>query len=44
MVGRPYSYIGALALGIRTFCHLRSEFTTPNGLVYSGAFYLVTHV
>jgi hypothetical protein len=42
-LGNPYNFRGALMLGVRTLLHLRTEFPTPNGLVYSGHFYLVDH-
>ncbi|MGE3577206.1 MAG: hypothetical protein AB7I25_02015 [Vicinamibacterales bacterium] len=43
-LGLPYSYVGAISLGLRTLLHQRTKFHTPNGMVYSGEMFLVDHL
>ena len=43
-LGMKYNYWGAVALGVATLLHRRTRERTPNGIIYGGRFFLVTHV
>lgn len=43
-IGARYNYWGALGLGVATVLHRPSRERTPNGLIYGGRLFLVTHV
>ena len=42
-IGCGYNYVGAIKLGIKMILGIKSKIPTPNGLIYSGSFYLVAY-